>query len=151
MHSPNLQRMLYFVGGNMDKKHSNWLRTAFLLGFLGAGIPYWLIPYHQVNLPSALISPGLILVVVAALLLRAALAMPFWKIVRFMGSTLAVAVLGRVLVEGIRDPSSHNLWPFEVAIALVLGFACSLVGAAVGSLVVKLRGYSNGRIKGGQP
>lgn len=135
----------------MDKKHSNWLRAAFLLGFLGAGIPYWIIPYHQVYLPSALMSPGLVLVVIAALLLRAALLMPFWKIVRFMGSTLAAAVLARVIIEGIRDPSSHNLWPFEVAIALILGFACSLAGAAVGSLVVKFRSYSHGKIKGGRP
>jgi len=55
----------------MLKKRSYWLRVAYLLAFLAAGIPYWLIPYHQVNLPSALISPGLLVVVLAALLLRA--------------------------------------------------------------------------------
>ena len=138
-------------GGIMDKKHAKWLRAAFLLSFLGAGVPYWLIPYHQVNLPSALISPGLVLVVIAALLLRAVLLTPFWKTIRFLGSTLAAAVLARVIVEGIRDPSSHNLWPFEVAIALVLGFACSLAGTVLGSLIAKLRNVSSDKIKGGQP
>ena len=129
----------------MDKNQANWLRAAFVLSFLGSGIPYWLIPYHQVYLPSALMSPGLVLVVIAALLLRAALVMPFWKTVRFMGITLAVAVLARVIVEGLRDPSSHNLWPFEVAIALILGFTCSLTGAILGSIIVKLRSHDQAR------
>lgn len=133
----------------MNNKNSNWLHAAFLLSFLGAGIPFWLIPYHQVILPSALISPGLVVIVITALVLRSALITPFWKTVRLMGSSLAAAVLARVLVEGIRDPSSHNLWPFEVAIALVLGFSCSLAGAAIGSLIARLRNYNSGRIKGG--
>jgi hypothetical protein len=126
----------------MDRKHTNWLRAAFLLSFFGAGIPYWLIPYHQVNLPSALMSPSLVLIGIAALLLRAALITPFWKTVRFLGSTLAAAVLARVMVEGILDPSSHNLWPFEIAIALVLGFACSLAGAAIGNLIARLGNHA---------
>jgi hypothetical protein len=46
------------------------------------------------------------------------------------------------MVEGILDPSSHNLWPFEIAIALVLGFACSLAGAAIGNLIARLRNHA---------
>ena len=126
----------------MLKKRSYWLRVAYLLAFLAAGIPYWLIPYHQVNLPSALISPGLLVVVLAALLLRALSLASFWKIVRILGTTLAAAVLARVIVEGIRDPSSHNLWPFEILIALLLGFACSVAGAVAGSLISSLRNHS---------
>src|SRR5690606_26023784 len=123
----------------MNKNNPVWLRAAFISGFLSVGIPYWLIPYHKVNLPSSLIGPGLIVVVVAALLLRAAATTPFWKTVRVMGSTLAAAVLVRVIVEGIRDPSSHTLWPFEVIIALMLGFVCALTGAIMGSLIARLR------------
>ena len=123
----------------MYKNRSHWLRVAYLLGFLAAGIPYWLIPYHQVNLPSALISPGLLVVVLAALILRAMSVASFWKVVRILGTTLAAAVLARVIVEGMRDPSSHNLWPFEILIALLLGFACSVAGAMAGSVVVRLR------------
>jgi len=122
----------------MFRNQSHWLRAAYLLGFLAAGIPYWLIPYHQVNLPSALISPGLVLVVMAAVLLRAWLGTPFWKTVRFMGSTLAAAVLARVIVEGLSEPSSHNLWPFELLIALLLGFACAFSGAVLGNLMARL-------------
>jgi hypothetical protein len=135
----------------MIKKTSFWLRTAFLLSFLGAGIPYWLIPYREVNLPSTLLGPGLVIVVLAALLLRACGVAPFWKTARTLGWALAAAVIARVVVEGIRDPSSHNLWPFEVAIALLLGFACSVTGAAIGGLIARLRGSANSTIEGGQP
>lgn len=129
----------------MFKNRFNWLRAAYLMSFLAVGIPYWLIPYHQVNLPSALIGPGLVLVVLAALGLRALSVASFWKITRVLGTTLAAAVLVRVIVEGIRDPSSHNLWPFEILIALLLGFACAVAGAAAGSLIARLR--SHGGIK----
>src|SRR5690606_579092 len=100
----------------MNKNNPVWLRAAFITSFLSVGIPYWLIPYHKVNLPSSLIGPGLVVVVIAALLLRASAITSFWKTIRVIGSTLAAAVLIRVIVEGIRDPSSHNLWPLEVII-----------------------------------
>lgn len=132
----------------MNKNHPFWHRAAFVLSFLSAGIPYWLIPYNRVNLPSALIGPGLIVIIAAALLLQAAAVAPFWKTVRMLGWSLAAAVLARVLVEGLRDPSSHNLWPFEVVIAMLLGFACSLAGAALGRLIARLR--SAGRPEKGQ-
>lgn len=123
----------------MHKNHPSWLRAAFILSFLSAGIPYWLIPYRHVDLPSALIGPGLLVIGMAALLLQAATAARFWKTVRTLGWALAAAVLARVIVEGLRDPSSHNLWPFELIIALLLGFACALAGALLGHLVARLR------------
>lgn len=149
---PHLSRQCYILtGGRMIKKTSIWLRTAFLLSFLSAGIPYWLIPYREVNLPSALMGAGLVIVVLAALLLRACEIAPFWKTVRILGWSLAAAVIARVIVEGIHDPSSHNLWPFEVVIALLLGFACSMTGAAIGTLIARLRPSNRNTIEGGQP
>lgn len=145
------RRMLYCSRGRMNNNPSLWRRTAFLLSFLSAGIPYWLIPYREVSLPSTLIGPGLVIIVLAALLLRACGITPFWKTARTLGWALAAAVIVRVLVEGMRDPSSHNLWPFEVAIALLLGFACSLTGAAIGSLIARLRGSGSSTIESGQP
>ena len=134
----------------MKNNPTLWRRTAFLLSFFCVGIPYWLIPYQQVNLPSALMTPALAVVVLAALSLRAASITPFWKTVRLLGWSPAAVVIARVIVEGIRDPSSHNLWPFEVVIALVLGFACSLIGTALGSLLAWLSGNSS-NIAGDQP
>lgn len=127
----------------MNNKHSLWRRTAFVLSFFSTGIPFWLIPYNQVNLPSSLIHPGLAVVVIAAVLIRATRVNLLWKTVRLLGWAPAAAVIARVIVEGMRDPSSHNLWPFEVIIALLLGFACALIGALLGTLVAWLRGNSS--------
>jgi hypothetical protein len=120
-------------------KDKNWTAPAFGLSFLVVGLPYWLIPYSKVNLPDALIGPGLLVVSGTALLLRAFRAATFWRTTGLVGSSVPAAVMARVLVEGLLDPTSHNLWPLEVIIAAVLGQACALAGAAAGSLAARLK------------
>jgi len=122
----------------MNQIKPNWLSVAFVLSFLAVGIPYWLIPYNKVNLPSAMIKPGLLVVVFAALLIRSHRATSFWRVVSIVGASVPAAVFARVIVDGLKDPSSHNLWPFEVIIALLMGFLCALAGAVAGSLVSTL-------------
>ena len=122
----------------MNQIKPNWLSVAFVLSFLAVGIPYWLIPYNKVNLPSALIGPGLLVVVFTALLMRSHRAASFWRVVSIVGASVPAAVFARVIVDGLKDPSSHNLWPFEVIIALLMGFLCALAGAVAGSLVSTL-------------
>jgi hypothetical protein len=117
----------------------NWTALAFGLSFLAVGLPYWLIPYSGVNLPDALIGPGLLVVCGAALVLRAFRAATFWRTTGLVGSAVPAAVMARVLFEGLLDPTSHNLWPLEVIIAAVLGLACALAGAAVGSLTARFK------------
>jgi uncharacterized membrane protein len=79
------------------------------------------------------------LVIVAALLIRFAGVARVWRTTYSLGSTVVAVVFVRVLVEGIQDPTSHNLWPFEVVIALILGFGCAFLGAAAGGLAAALR------------
>lgn len=121
----------------MKDNYRTW--AAFAVSFLAVGLPYWLIPYKSVNLPDALMAPGLLVVCTAALLLRAFRAAPFWRTTWMVGSAVPAAVMARVLVEGLLDPTSHNLWPLEVIIAAVLGLACSLAGAAAGSLAARFK------------
>ena len=118
------------------RKHG--IKIGFAVACLLIGATYWMIPYNKVNLPDALYGPGLIAVALAALLLRAFGIAPFWKVVRTMAASVPAAVLLRVAVEVAKDPTSHNLWPFEVVIALALGFACALAGAFAGFLISKL-------------
>jgi hypothetical protein len=113
------------------------LLIGFLASFLLVGIPYWIIPYNALNLPDALMGFGLVAVVLAALALRAWTALAFWKTTLVVGASVPAAVLARVLMDGMADPTSHNLWPFEVAIALGVGFAPALAGAIGGSLLAK--------------
>ena len=40
----------------------------------------------------------------------------------------------RIAVDTAKDPISHNLWPFELIIAAVIGILVSAAGALVGSV-----------------
>ena len=115
------------------------LAAAFVTCVLVVGIGYWPMPYSQVNLPDALYGTGLWLVGGVALALRLAGVARSWKIALLIGSAPAMAVLARVIADTMRDPTSHNLWPFELVIALALGVACAACGAMAGRLLVSLR------------
>jgi hypothetical protein len=113
----------------LPRRH--WPLIGFAAGFLAVGVPYWAIPYDGAQLPSALLTPALAVVAGAAAILRAVGAAPFWRLVG-VGASVPAAVMARVSVETSGDPTSHNLWPFEAAIACGVGFACSLAGAIAG-------------------
>jgi hypothetical protein len=109
-------------------QHKNRLVIAFIISLLAVGIPYWLIPYNKVNLPDALIEPGLFVVIFAALMLHSCRIAPFWRIVKIIGAATPAAVCMRVIGDGLKDPSYHNLRPLEIIIALVIGLSCALAG-----------------------
>ena len=45
-----------------------------------------------------------------------------------------------MIVEATKDPTSHNLWPIEVGIALFVGLGSSSVGVLLGSLPLLFSG-----------
>jgi hypothetical protein len=104
--------------------------------FLGCGLLLWPIPYKEVSLPGNP-SPSLLLLLggavgfAAAFLIRPGF-LAAWLTVP-MG--YALAVLARVFVETSSDPTSHNLWPFEVIIMGGLGLAASLAGVTLARLL----------------
>ncbi len=122
----------------MNLMRSPWLLGAFLVGFLAVGLPYWQIPYAKANLPDSLIGFGLVIVVAAAAICRVRGKTPLLKTILVVGAAVPAAVFARVIVEGIKDPTSHNLWPFEVVIALFLGLGASAIGTLLGSLPLLL-------------
>ena len=50
-----------------------------------------------------------------------------------MALSMPVVVAARVVADTAADPTSHNLWPFEIALAMLVGFPCAIVGAMVGT------------------
>src|SRR5688572_18357240 len=100
----------------MRRSRRSWLQIAFWASFLAMGVPYWLVPYGQLNLPDALLHPGLMVVAFAALCVRASGAAPFSRTLNTVGLAVPAAVMARVVVDAFRDPTSHNLWPFEMVI-----------------------------------
>jgi hypothetical protein len=129
----------------MNPEKTPWLRVAAAASFLCIGVPYWIIPYNKINLPDALLGPGLLVVAAGALLVRVKGAAPFWRGTWILMAMVPAAVMARVIVDGVRDPTSHNLWPLEVIIALLAGLVCALAGSVLGAVIARVRGDLQGR------
>ncbi len=115
-----------------------WFLTAFVACFLAIGIPYWLTPSRLVSLPDSLPDLGLVAVGLAAFLLAVGAGTPVWRIVLVPAASVPAAVFARVAADGLRDPTSHNLWPLEVVIAAGVGLFYAFTGALVGGVSVKI-------------
>ena len=111
-----------------------WLVAGFAAGFFAVGVPYWQVPYSKVSLPDTLMGPSLLVVGIAAAAIRAFSKVHLLLLTLIVGSAVPAAVLARVTVDVGKDPTSHNLWPFELVIAMWVGVLCSAAGALVGSV-----------------
>ena len=123
------------------KTDKYWLVAAFVVGFFAVGVPYWQIPYAKVSLPDTLYGTGLLAVGVLAAATRGFGKARLLTVILVVGASVPAAILARVVVDTVQDPTSHNLWPLEFIIAAVVGFICSFAGALVGSLSVLLSGH----------
>jgi hypothetical protein len=122
----------------MQLQTVHWLIAAFLVSFFAVGFPYWQIPYAKVSLPSTLYGTGLLVVGVLAAAARAFGKARLLTVIFTVGGAVPAPILARVAVDTAKDPTSHNLWPFEFIIAALVGVFCSSAGALVGSLPARL-------------
>jgi len=105
-----------------------------LVSWLAIGATYWTAPYGALNLPDALYVVGF------ALVPGGALALALWEPRRFLvivgAQTAAVVavVAVRIAADLARDPTTHNLFPFEIAIAIFVGGIAAGCGAGIGRL-----------------
>ena len=113
------------------------LALGFVASFLAVGWPYWQIPYAQVSLPNSLYTWGLVVVFVTAAACRYAGASRFFVAVAVVGSAAPAAVMARVVHDTAADPTSHNLWPFEVVFSGAVGWAVAAAGALAGGMMVR--------------
>jgi flagellar biosynthesis protein FliR len=114
---------------------------AVVTGVLACGLPLWPIPYSHVSMPgnpsmTTWLLAGACAGLLAGFLLRAEVLTPTLAV----AAGFVLAVLARVAVETSRDPTSHNLWPFEVVIAGGIGLMAGLAGVLTARLVQRLRG-----------
>jgi hypothetical protein len=110
----------------------------FCVAVLSLGLTYWRIPYGTVNLPEALYGPALAMTAIACAVALWMRATRFWRGVLIFASTPPTTVMIRVIADCIADPTRHNLWPFEVAIAYGVGMPCALAGAVIGWIAARL-------------
>lgn len=112
---------------------------AFAVSFFTIGLSSWQIPYQKIALPNAVLGPGLVGVIVLAALPRVLCHTRLWPATLIVGAYVPAAVLARVIYDTLRDPTSHNLWPFEIILVGGPGILAVLVGAAVGGLLATRR------------
>lgn len=116
------------------------LAIAFAVGFTAVGVPYWQIPYAELALPNSIINAWLFAPFGAAAVVRFLTEAPFLRSSLVVGLAVPGAVLLRVIVDVLNDPTSHNLWPIEIFLASAVGFAVSVCGALLGSGLLLLFG-----------
>ncbi len=113
--------------------------AAVIVSTLAMGFFHWRTPYSQADFVP-LIAPWLII----STLLGALFSHREIQIGLLRGAAVAaggpLAVVLRVIVEVVADPTSHNLWPFEIIIAGILTGPTALLGAFLGSLVRRRSG-----------
>jgi hypothetical protein len=120
----------------MSRRSLVILAAAFAASFLAIGGLYWPVPYAQVSLPDTLLGPGLLVVGVAAgaaVIARIGL-LPALAVV---GAAAPAAVLVRIVRDTAVDPTSHNLWPFELVLSALPGYAAAFVGVVMGLVIAK--------------
>jgi hypothetical protein len=111
----------------------------FSAAVLALGLKYWLLPYGAFNLPGALVGPGLVVTGIASAAAGGLGAAKFLSGAIIFGSAAPTVVMIRVIIDCIPDPTRHNLWPFEVAIAYGVGLPWALGGAVIGWCLAWLR------------
>jgi len=110
--------------------------ASVLAGVLACGVPLWPVPYRQVSMPenpsaSTWLLLGAVAGLIAGYLLRQRKRVPVLAVT----AGFALGVVGRVAVETANDPTSHNLWPFEVAIAGAIGLVAAVLGVGLARLL----------------
>lgn len=103
-----------------------------------AGAVYWSVPYGEVNFfgTQFLITWGIIAIVGGFLGVQFLRKSTRHSAV-IVSTGFLLAVLMRIIVEGIQDPTSHNLFPFEIFITMILSFPPALIGSWLANYLIR--------------
>ncbi|MBL8749792.1 MAG: hypothetical protein JNK78_11575 [Planctomycetes bacterium] len=103
------------------------------------GVPYWNVPSKRLELPGSLYGPGLAAVVIAGGALRLLAPRRWGTSWMLLTASIVTTVAVRIAVDVGRDPTSHNLFPFEIVIAAFVGAAAAGAGIGLGAVVARRR------------
>jgi hypothetical protein len=111
-----------------------WLAGAFAVCFFGAGAIWWRGTYQD-YLYGAFRWETVPLLAGVALMLSWVSGVGVFASAIAVGSAFPAVVFARVVLDCMENPTSHNLWPFEVAMAFGVGMIMSFPSAAFGWLL----------------
>lgn len=112
-----------------------WLAVvASAVSCFAIGVQYWSVPYREAELPGSLIGPGLLILAASTAALQFREPRRWRSTLVIMALAPIAAVCVRIASDVARDPTSHNLFPFELAIAglvsaVVVGVSMTVGGA----------------------
>jgi len=122
----------------MAERSTLWLAAGFAAGLLLTGVPYWRLPYNaNIFADTALLIGFAGLGVVTAVLAASGVAR-MGKVFWAMLAAFPTAVMIRVVVDTMQDPTDHNLWPFEIVIAALFSLVAVVPGLLIGTLARRL-------------
>jgi len=111
------------------------------LSLLAGGIIYWTIPIYDIALLSRLFIVKWCLPVI----LIGLISFPIGK-KRPLNSSILItigfvsAIIVRIIYDTvIIDPTSHNLWPFEIVISICITFPIAFIGSTITFLAFRKR------------
>jgi hypothetical protein len=112
-------------------RQMRWLVSAFAICFFVGGVICWRGSYQQyleTGFPWVLC--GLLAGTAAVLSWTAGVRIAVSGLV--VGSVFPAIILARIVLDGIHDPTGHNLWPFEVCLAFAFGMVMTFPAATLG-------------------
>jgi hypothetical protein len=121
------------------------LHIAFVVVFFVMGLPYWRIPYSSASLPNSLWGPAMLVLLAAPVAVLVLSKNTFARTSGVIGLAVPAMVMARVVVETFQNPTTHNLWPFELVIASAVGLAVASVGSLAGLVIARLLKVGAGR------
>lgn len=112
-----------------------------LVGIMAGGISYWFNPYNEMSFLGIsiykLMAAGAFL---GSLSLTLILNEKPWKIALLITAGIIIGIMCRIIFDGINDSStSHNLFPFEIIIALFITVPSAFIGSYLSLLIKYLK------------
>ena len=115
-------------------------RSIFIMGlaFLVAAMVHWTVPIEELEMLNKVFilkwSVGAFIVgVIGVIMLKQnPMQTGLLAVIGFVA-----AVLVRLVVDAFTEPTDHNLWPFELIVAVLVAFPFSFIGGYLASIALR--------------
>lgn len=115
-------------------KESHLYLMLLLVTMVATGITYWPVPYGELNIRDFFIT-WIITTGAVTFLFTAIRSLSIVKTVGYAALGLLAAVIIKILIDYIADPSTHGLFYYELLIGLSTGIGGGIIGLLAGRIL----------------